>query len=75
MTEVIVMVALVAIATIGIVGVFGDNIRALFAASSDSLAGNDTVGNPGRRVNPAQQKKTIKTFGNNTSAGGQMTGG
>ena len=75
MTEVIVTIALVAIATIGIAGVFGDNIRSLFAGSSDSLAGNSSVANPGSRVNLKTQKKTLKTFGENNSAGGQMHGG
>src|SRR5437667_12164739 len=38
MTEYIIIVALIAIAAIGVVTVFGDNIRALFGASVDALA-------------------------------------
>ena len=43
MTEYIIIVALIAIAAIGIITLFGDNIRRLFAMSADSLAGNDSV--------------------------------
>ena len=43
MTEYIIIVALIAIAAIGIITLFGDNIRRLFAMSADSLAGNDNV--------------------------------
>jgi Flp pilus assembly pilin Flp len=43
MTEYILIVGLIAIASIGIVGLFGDNIRRLFAMASDSVAGNDSV--------------------------------
>jgi len=39
MTEYIIIVALIAIAAIGVVTLFGDNIRKLFGASADALAG------------------------------------
>ena len=42
MTEYIIIVALIAIAAIGVVSLFGDNIRALFASSSNALAGNES---------------------------------
>lgn len=74
MTETIIMVALVAIGTIGIIGLFGDNIRSLFAASSDSLAGADSVKNPGSKTTGSQQK-TMATFGKATYAGGPMNPG
>jgi pilus assembly protein Flp/PilA len=41
MTEYIIIVALIAIAAIGVVGLFGDNIRDLFATSANALAGNE----------------------------------
>ena len=41
MTEYIIVVALIAVAAIGVVSLFGDNIRALFATSANSLAGNE----------------------------------
>jgi len=48
--------------------VFGRDIRELFSATTDSLAGNQAV-------NPATKKatvktKTIKTFGKYNAAGG-----
>jgi Flp pilus assembly pilin Flp len=47
MTEYIIIVALVAIASIAVVTIFGDQIRELFSASSQNLAGN--------AVEPTQQ--------------------
>lgn len=43
MTEYIIIVALIAIAAIGVVTLFGDNIRALFATSGNALAGNEAA--------------------------------
>jgi Flp pilus assembly pilin Flp len=43
MTEYIIIVALIAIAAIGVVALFGDNIRALFATSGNALAGNENA--------------------------------
>jgi Tfp pilus assembly protein PilV len=45
MTEVIVIVFLVGVGTIGVVGLYGDNIRTLFGSSSEAVAGNSSVGN------------------------------
>ena len=42
MTEYIIIVALIAIAAIGVISIFGDNIRALFASSANALAGNES---------------------------------
>jgi pilus assembly protein Flp/PilA len=52
MTEYIIIVALIAIAAIGVVTVFGQNIRAIFGASTASLAGDVSA--------------TAKTFNGNT---------
>ena len=41
LTEYIIIVALVAIGAIGVVSLFGDNIRALFATSANALAGSE----------------------------------
>lgn len=41
MTEYIIIVALIAIAAIGVVTIFGDNIRDLFGASASALSGAD----------------------------------
>lgn len=43
MTEYIIIVALIAIGTIGVITVFGNNIRALFGASAQALAGETNV--------------------------------
>ena len=40
MTEYIIIVALIAIAAIGIITVFGQNLRALFATSASMLGGS-----------------------------------
>ncbi|HEY3359121.1 MAG TPA: Flp family type IVb pilin [Polyangia bacterium] len=63
MTEYIIIVALIAIAAIGVVTIFGDNIRDLFAGSTNALAGQTTV-TPGtsKATNNHVQTKTLKTF-------------
>lgn len=69
MTEYIIIVALIAIAAIGVITVFGNNIRRLFSASADALAGVDNVANPntaGAGKNFTQ--KNMKTFGNSAGA-------
>ena len=43
MTEYIIIVALIAIAAIGVVSLFGDNIRGLFSASANGLAGMEST--------------------------------
>ncbi len=65
MTEYIIIVALIAIATIGVVTLFGDNIRMLFSASADALSGDtsvtpDSVAN--RKAGKPLQKKTLENF-------------
>jgi len=43
LAEYIIIVALIAIAGIGVTSLFGDNIRALFATSANALAGNENA--------------------------------
>lgn len=65
MTEYILIVGLIAIATIGIVSLFGDNVRRLFAMSADSLAGNADVAqaNTANAVaNAKLNRKTLRDF-------------
>ena len=66
MTEYIIIVALIAIAAIGVVSLFGDNIRALFATSANALAGNE---NAKAKTNEAKAKlyqhRGMKNFGEN----------
>jgi pilus assembly protein Flp/PilA len=70
MTEYIIIVALIAIAAIGIITLFGDNIRRLFAMSADSLAGNDSVAQANSATavgNAALTKKKMLNFGENNA--------
>jgi Flp pilus assembly pilin Flp len=67
MTEYIIIVALIAIAAIGVITLFGDNIKALFGVSADALAGETDVKNRGTKSNSDLEKKTIKNFGEKNS--------
>jgi pilus assembly protein Flp/PilA len=67
MTEYIIIVALIAIAAIAVVMLFGDNIRKLFGASSAALAGNSSVSNDGASSNDQLNKKTMKSFAENNA--------
>ena len=64
MTETIIIVALIAIAAIGVVSLFGDDIRALFATSTNALAGEEAAS---AETAVAHQKlyghKNMKDFG------------
>jgi pilus assembly protein Flp/PilA len=64
MTEYIIIVALIAIAAIGVVSLFGDNIRALFATSANALAGEEKVK---AKTDTADKKlyehRNLKNFG------------
>ena len=68
MTEYLIIVALIAIAAIGVVTVFGQDIRQLFAGTTDSLAGNVSTNTAVKaRVN---KNKSLKNFGTYTAAQG-----
>jgi pilus assembly protein Flp/PilA len=67
MTEYIIIVALIAIAAIGVITLFGDNIRKLFGASAAALAGNSNVANTGEEADGKIIKKTMKNFGENNA--------
>ncbi|MFO0600153.1 MAG: hypothetical protein U0228_32895 [Myxococcaceae bacterium] len=68
MTEYIIIVALIAIAAIGVITLFGDNIKALFGMSADALAGDTAVK---KRTSKSKQggleKKTLENFGQENS--------
>ncbi len=64
MTEYIIIVALIAIAAVGVVTVFGNNIRALFGASAGVLAGKDQK-NKAKAAPAGTLKKNISNFGEN----------
>ena len=69
MSEYLIIVALIAIAAIGVVTVFGRDIRALFGNTTDSLAGNNAVTNSAVKAN-VNKSKSLKNFGKYTPATG-----
>ena len=72
MTEYIIIVALVAIAAIGVVSAFGDNIRALFGASADALAGNESRSVSTQSVDESdaiEAHKNLENFSENNGGG------
>ncbi len=67
MTEYIIIVALIAIAAIGVISIFGQNIRALFATSANALAGNTaqtttSAGGAAADFSGARGKRTLGDF-------------
>ncbi len=67
MTEYIIIVALIAIAAIGVITLFGDNIRKLFGMSADALAGNDNVAMRAQSSNNTIEQKKMKNFAENNA--------
>ena len=68
MTEYIIIVALIAIAAVGVITLFGDNIRRLFGMSADALAGDDSVKQRAvKSKGDAIEKKGMKNFGENNA--------
>ncbi|MBL8954681.1 MAG: hypothetical protein JNK82_28140 [Myxococcaceae bacterium] len=68
MTEYIIIVALIAIAAIGIITLFGDNIRRLFGMSADALAGDDNIAQRNTtRAATSLTNKTMQNFGQNNT--------
>ena len=68
LSEYLIIVALVAVAAIGVVSVFGRDIRELFSGTTDSLAGNQAT-NTARKAT-VKANKNLKNFGKyNASTG------
>jgi len=67
MTEYIIIVALIAIAAIGVVTLFGDNIRALFGVSADALSGVTGTDNRGKASSGKLEKKKLTNFAQENS--------
>ena len=64
LTEYILVVALVAIAAIGVVTVFGENVRHLFGAATVATAGDTDVRSKAKSgQSQADRKKDLATFG------------
>jgi Flp pilus assembly pilin Flp len=64
MTEYIIIVALIAIAAVGVVTLFGNNIRKMFGASANVLAGQN-AGNDRNTATKQITSKSIQNFGEN----------
>ena len=63
LTEYILIVALVAIASIGVVSKFGNNIRAIFGVSADAIAGVQDAPSRATLSSRDQENKTMGTIG------------
>jgi Flp pilus assembly pilin Flp len=69
MTEYIIIVALIAIAAIGVITLFGDNIKALFGQSADALAGSTSVSKrTASSRGSALEKKGLSNFSQENNA-------
>jgi pilus assembly protein Flp/PilA len=62
MTEYIIIVALIAIATIGVVTAFGNKLRNLFSISAEALSGNASITNDACKPGDNLKKKNMKRF-------------
>jgi pilus assembly protein Flp/PilA len=69
MSEYLIIVALIAVAAIGVVTVFGRDIRELFSGTTDSLSGNQNVTNTAVKAN-VKKNKSLRNFGKYTAASG-----
>ena len=68
MSEYLIIVALIAVAAIGVVTVFGRDIRELFSGTTGSLAGQQTTNTAVKaRV---KTTKSLKDYGKYTAASG-----
>jgi Flp pilus assembly pilin Flp len=67
-TEYILIVSLIATATIGVATLFGNNIRTLFGMASNVLAGDDALANTAKHSSPQREVKTLKSFAQNNAA-------
>jgi Flp pilus assembly pilin Flp len=67
-TEYIIVIALIAIGTIGIVTTYGGNLRHLFGNSADNLAGDETTnGYSKTQKQRTATEKTMTTFAQNVA--------
>jgi pilus assembly protein Flp/PilA len=67
MTEYIIIVALIAVAAIGVITLFGNNLRRLFGQSADALAGNANVTNDADARKRELEDKKLENFGENNA--------
>lgn len=63
MTEYVIIVALIAVAAIGVVTAFGDNVRNLFATSTQALAGKASTRSGAKAVEDSlRQSRDLDDF-------------
>ncbi len=63
MTEYIIIVALIAIAAIGVVTLFGNNLRKIFGVANDALAGEQSAESKAKKTKGTLLKsKNLKSF-------------
>ena len=67
MTEYIIIVALIAIAAIGVVTLFGDNIRDLFGASAQALSGDEAAARSMTTDGNVAAHKDLNSFADNST--------
>jgi len=60
MTEYILIVSLIAIASIGVTTLFGNNIRTLFGMAAGALAGDDNIQNLAQHAKDEVVKKNLR---------------
>ena len=70
MTEYIIIVALIAIAAIGVVTVFGDNIRKIFGASVNALANSSTSDTGAKKAGDSSNHRNITDFASKSTSQG-----
>lgn len=68
MTEYVIIVALIAIAAIGVISLFGDNLRHLFGQSSNALNGQQEVANTTNAVAGQTAAKSLANFSQTNTA-------
>ncbi len=74
LTEYAIILFLIAVGCVGVVGLFGNNLRSLFAASAGSLAGNRALENGGSKTPSGLTKWSLKggENGKGFNAGGTL---
>ena len=70
MTEYIIIVALIAISAIGVVSIFGDNIRKIFGASVNALANSATSNTGAKKAGDSSGRKNIVNFASQATSDG-----
>lgn len=76
MTEYIIIVALIAIAAIAVIMLFGDNIRALFSTADNALAGmEEAETNTHKAEQGHYDHRNLKTFASGPAGGSGGGGG